>query len=907
MRRAGSTPLGGAVGEGGVVQVVGDDADRDPHVGAGRAERAEVRPGGGRGAVAELADGPGLLERGQEAGGGHLGAARLQPAGLEQGRGGRARRDVDGRPQVEGDAAVAERGRGVGGRDDVTRVRRRSLTGAVGEEQVGEAPLGQRLLHRAEHLQPEALAHRTDHVDHLRVEPAGDDDGAGEPLRRDPPDELHAVDAGHVEVADDDIGRRPAREQVEGGAPVGGFEHVADAELAQEHHGDAALEVVVLDHEDREVVEATRRLVRDGRSGGRRSGRRSEHRGGLLRRLDAELVGQHGAAVLVGPHGAGPVAGRTEQPDAELVRPFVERLEQHEPLGGGGRCARLAGRGQGPGLDLEGPAGDRRQLAPDPVGPLALVVGEEGQRGQAGRGAGPLGGGRGGPLGEQRSGGGQAVPGLVEVDGDVVGQPELVAPPAGGEHGGRVEPAVGEVPAHLGEHAAQGGLPGVGETGRPQRVGELVVAHQAAVLGGQVGEDQLDAPAPRARSHPRRPGPATRSAVPAPPFAAVSHRTERFARFARALRRRCGPLRTVAPRAVRELEGVTEARWGVHRWSKRSGRPGTDDLAAFLGPARPVDRAPRVLGLFAHPDDEVFCVGGTIARCADAGAVTGVVSLTHGETGQIRDAAVSTRGTLGRVRFKELQASASALGVDHVECLDLGDGRLTARSTAVHDAVRGAIEDFEPDVVVTFGPDGGFGHPDHVASCLATQDVVGAMDAPPRLLHARFPRRGDQMAEIIVGWLAEQPDRFHGNLEFAHALKLFADGTNSLGVTADHVRTEWFPPGSFIIEQGEAATELVCILSGDADVAYESCDGQLKKVLLRGSRHLRRRGGPGLGPAAHRQRDRPGHRDLPRAAPGTGRARQPGGGTWSTRRRRRRTRNPARPRRSRPTTASSST
>jgi len=281
-------------------------------------------------------------------------------------------------------------------------------------------------------------------------------------------------------------------------------------------------------------------------------------------------------------------------------------------------------------------------------------------------------------------------------------------------------------------------------------------------------------------------------------------------------------------------------------WVEAEWATGSSDLAAFLGPARPVDRAPRVLGLFAHPDDEVFCVGGTIARCADAGAVTGVVSLTHGETGQIRDAAVSTRGTLGRVRFKELQASASALGVDHVECLDLGDGRLTARSTLVRDAVRGAIEDFEPDVVVTFGPDGGFGHPDHIASCVATQEVVGAMEAPPRLLHARFPRRGDQMAEIIVDWLAEQPGRFHGNLEFAHALKLFAGGTNSLGVTADHLRTEWYPPGSFIIEQGEAATEVVCILSGDADVAYESCDGQLKKVHSAGPGSFV--GEEGLGP-----------------------------------------------------------
>ena len=94
------------------------------------------------------------------------------------------------------------------------------------------------------------------------------------------------------------------------------------------------------------------------------------------------------------------------------------------------------------------------------------------------------------------------------------------------------------------------------------------------------------------------------------------------------------------------------------------------------GSAVPSDRAPRVLGLFAHPDDEVFCAGGAIARCAEAGAVTAIVSLTQGEAGQIRDAATATRRVLGTVRVKELEQSAHALGVDHVICLDLGDGHL---------------------------------------------------------------------------------------------------------------------------------------------------------------------------------------------------------------------------------------
>ena len=67
-----------------------------------------------------------------------------------------------------------------------------------------------------------------------------------------------------------------------------------------------------------------------------------------------------------------------------------------------------------------------------------------------------------------------------------------------------------------------------------------------------------------------------------------------------------------------------------------------------------------------------------------------------------------------------------------------------------------------PDTLVTFGPDGGFGHPDHVASCLATLEAVRTMAEPPRLLHARFPVRGQLMVDMIVEWLASQPRRFAG-------------------------------------------------------------------------------------------------------------------------------------------------
>lgn len=256
-----------------------------------------------------------------------------------------------------------------------------------------------------------------------------------------------------------------------------------------------------------------------------------------------------------------------------------------------------------------------------------------------------------------------------------------------------------------------------------------------------------------------------------------------------------------------------------------------DDLGTVWGRAMPRGRAPRLLGVFAHPDDEVFCAGGTMARCAEAGAETAVVSLTRGEAGHIRDAAVATRRTLGEVRARELARSAEALGVGHASCLDLGDGRLEHYPLAeVAAAARTAIEQFEPDVVVTFGPDGAFDHPDHVASCRATVEAMRTLaprGAAPRLLHACFPPRGERLVDAIVVWLTSNDQRFSGTAAFAHALKLFADGSSMLGLSADHLRVEWFPAGSVIIEQGEPATELFCILSGSVAVVVEGDDGRL--------------------------------------------------------------------------------
>ena len=127
-------------------------------------------------------------------------------------------------------------------------------------------------------------------------------------------------------------------------------------------------------------------------------------------------------------------------------------------------------------------------------------------------------------------------------------------------------------------------------------------------------------------------------------------------------------------------------------------------------------RSPRLMGVFAHPDDEIFCAGGTLARYAAAGSRTAVVSATRGEAGQIRDARAATRRTLGAVRERELQQACALLGVAQTRCLDYHDGTLQSVDAArLADDVAAVIDSFRPDAVITFGSDGAYGHPDHVA------------------------------------------------------------------------------------------------------------------------------------------------------------------------------------------------
>jgi LmbE family N-acetylglucosaminyl deacetylase len=244
---------------------------------------------------------------------------------------------------------------------------------------------------------------------------------------------------------------------------------------------------------------------------------------------------------------------------------------------------------------------------------------------------------------------------------------------------------------------------------------------------------------------------------------------------------------------------------------------------------------PRLLGVYAHPDDELFCSAGTFARYAAAGCEIMVISATRGQAGQIRGAHVATRQTLGQVREAELRLACARIGVKHVACWDYLDGTLAeVDASDLQARVAGVIHEYRPDMVFTFGSDGASGHPDHIAISRATTVACSSnrpsWNAPPRLYHALFPRRRLLLQDHLVRWLAEQRPDFRFDPRFVHGLLVLMEAASALRYADDHAEVKWFPTGSHIIEEGEAPTALFLLLSGYVDVVREDSPGRCDVV-----------------------------------------------------------------------------
>lgn len=124
----------------------------------------------------------------------------------------------------------------------------------------------------------------------------------------------------------------------------------------------------------------------------------------------------------------------------------------------------------------------------------------------------------------------------------------------------------------------------------------------------------------------------------------------------------------------------------------------------------------KLMAVFAHPDDEAFGMGGSLTKYAAEGHEVHVITATRGEAGEIAEDDLATKANLPDVREAELRCACQVYGALPPQFLNYQDGQLATvhQGQAVGKLVR-IFREIRPQVVVTFGPEGIYGHYDHIA------------------------------------------------------------------------------------------------------------------------------------------------------------------------------------------------
>jgi len=167
---------------------------------------------------------------------------------------------------------------------------------------------------------------------------------------------------------------------------------------------------------------------------------------------------------------------------------------------------------------------------------------------------------------------------------------------------------------------------------------------------------------------------------------------------------------------------------------------------------------PTLMAIFAHPDDEAFGVGGTLAKYADQDCDVYLVTATRGEAGEIREPSLATTANLPQVREQELRCACEVYGIHPPRFLDYVDGQLAIvhQGQAVGKLVR-LIRECQPQVLVTFGPEGIYGHYDHIAvhrwTTIAYDLAADASCFPDQLTDACVPH---QVSKLYFQVLPEE-------------------------------------------------------------------------------------------------------------------------------------------------------
>ncbi len=195
-----------------------------------------------------------------------------------------------------------------------------------------------------------------------------------------------------------------------------------------------------------------------------------------------------------------------------------------------------------------------------------------------------------------------------------------------------------------------------------------------------------------------------------------------------------------------------------------------------------------LLAVLAHPDDESFGTGGTLALYASQGVDVYLVCATRGEVGEMPKEMMDGFQTVGEKREAELRCAAQKLGIQSIFFLGYRDSGMPGTPDNSHPLALAAqpvenvardvtryIRMLKPDVLITFDPIGGYYHPDHIAIHKATvkafelaADPEFDLDdlepfKPQRLYFQTMPRTFLRLAVHLYRLLGKNPRKFGAN------------------------------------------------------------------------------------------------------------------------------------------------
>jgi len=247
----------------------------------------------------------------------------------------------------------------------------------------------------------------------------------------------------------------------------------------------------------------------------------------------------------------------------------------------------------------------------------------------------------------------------------------------------------------------------------------------------------------------------------------------------------------------------------------------------------------RLLGVWAHPDDECYLSAGLMARVVGAGGHVRIVCATRGEFGTSDPTDAGTE-RFGRLRLGELRSSLEVLGVHDLHVLGLADGDCSKADAAAMTAeIAGHIDDMGADTVVTFGPDGITGHGDHVAvSQWSTAAVPTSVDVLYATMTHDFVDRYRALHDEI-GLFGELPE---GRPHSVHGDEL------ALQVSLDHA--ELIRKRRALSEHRSQTTSLAALMGEDTYLSWwrDECFRRPTDVEMQASRAACGRAPIGVGP-----------------------------------------------------------